>query len=55
MTNATATKLHYDIVGSFLRPAELKQSRAALAAGKITAEQLRTKIRLVVETAKKIW
>lgn len=41
MTNATATKLHYDIVGSFLRPAELKQARAALAAGKITAEQLR--------------
>ncbi|WP_281165765.1 5-methyltetrahydropteroyltriglutamate--homocysteine S-methyltransferase [Liquorilactobacillus sicerae] len=40
MTNTTATKLHYDIVGSFLRPAELKQARADFAAGKITANQL---------------
>jgi len=30
----------YDIVGSFLRPAELKEKRAALAAGKITAAEL---------------
>ncbi|KRL36813.1 5-methyltetrahydropteroyltriglutamate--homocysteine S-methyltransferase [Liquorilactobacillus uvarum] len=41
MTNATATKLHYDIVGSFLRPTKLKQAREALKAGKISAEQLR--------------
>lgn len=40
MTNATATKLHYDIVGSFLRPAELKQAREDLKAGKITLDQL---------------
>lgn len=40
MTNATATKLHYDIVGSFLRPTELKQARTDFAAGKITADQL---------------
>lgn len=41
MANATATKLHYDIVGSFLRPTKLKQAREALKAGKISDEQLR--------------
>lgn len=33
----------YDYVGSFLRPAELKQARAELEAGKISAEQLTIK------------
>lgn len=31
----------YDIVGSFLRPAALKEARAGFAAGKVTAGQLR--------------
>ena len=30
----------YDYVGSFLRPEELKQARAAFAEGKISQEQL---------------
>lgn len=41
MTNQTATKLHYDIVGSFLRPAALKQARSDHEAGKIDLQQLR--------------
>ncbi len=40
MTNKTATKLHYDIVGSFLRPQQLKQARADFSAGKIDQQQL---------------
>lgn len=32
----------YDIVGSFLRPEEIKEARAQYAAGKITREELRT-------------
>ncbi|MFT9214404.1 5-methyltetrahydropteroyltriglutamate--homocysteine S-methyltransferase [Liquorilactobacillus ghanensis] len=40
MTNATATKLHYDIVGSFLRPDNLKQARAAQKDGKISLADL---------------
>lgn len=35
MAKQTATKLHYDIVGSFLRPDELKQAREDFAAGNI--------------------
>ncbi|MCZ6169337.1 hypothetical protein [Campylobacter ureolyticus] len=31
----------YDIVGSFLRPAELKQARADFENGKINKEKLR--------------
>ncbi len=34
------TPFHYDFVGSFLRPAELRQARADYADGKITREQL---------------
>ncbi|GFZ27351.1 5-methyltetrahydropteroyltriglutamate--homocysteine S-methyltransferase [Lactobacillus corticis] len=34
------TKVHYDIVGSFLRPQELKQARTDFAAGKISHDQL---------------
>lgn len=40
MTKQTATKLHYDIVGSFLRPSELKRSREDFAAGKIDHSEL---------------
>lgn len=36
----TATKLHYDIVGSFLRPTELKKAREEFFNKKITAEEL---------------
>ncbi|KRM95156.1 hypothetical protein FC19_GL002251 [Liquorilactobacillus aquaticus DSM 21051] len=35
MTSTTATKLHYDIVGSFLRPQQLKQARIDFEDGKI--------------------
>lgn len=35
------TPFRYDFVGSFLRPAELKKSRADFEAGAITAEQLK--------------
>ena len=31
---------HFDIVGSFLRPAELKEARQAFTDGKITREDL---------------
>ena len=34
------TELHYDIVGSFLRPAELKKARAEFEEGKIKQEEL---------------
>lgn len=40
MVSQTATKLHYDIVGSFLRPEELKQAREDFASGKINRGQL---------------
>lgn len=45
MTAATATHtpIHFDIVGSFLRPARLKEAQAEFEAGKISQEQL-TKI-----------
>ena len=33
--------VHYDIVGSFLRPAELKQARADFAANKISKADLK--------------
>lgn len=42
MVNQTATKLHYDIVGSFLRPEKLKQAREDFASGKIDYSQLTT-------------
>lgn len=42
MATLTATKLHYDIVGSFLRPNAIKQARADFAAKKIDQEQLTT-------------
>ena len=31
---------HFDIVGSFLRPAELKEAREAFTKGNITKEEL---------------
>ena len=34
--------LTYDIVGSFLRPAEIKEARKAYKDGKITKEELNT-------------
>ena len=34
------TELHYDIVGSFLRPAELIKARAEFEEGKIKQEEL---------------
>ncbi|KRL01093.1 5-methyltetrahydropteroyltriglutamate--homocysteine S-methyltransferase [Liquorilactobacillus capillatus] len=40
MVNTTATKLHYDIVGSFLRPQQLKQARKQFEAGHITHSEL---------------
>ncbi|GEN48214.1 5-methyltetrahydropteroyltriglutamate--homocysteine S-methyltransferase [Ligilactobacillus pobuzihii] len=40
MVKQTATKLHYDIVGSFLRPQELKQARADFADGQIDHKKL---------------
>lgn len=35
------THVHYDIIGSFLRPEELKVARAAFEAGEISQEQLK--------------
>lgn len=47
------TELHYDIVGSFLRPAELKKARAEFEEGKIKQEELthveNTEIRELVQ------
>ena len=40
MTTATKQRYHFDQVGSYLRPATLKQARAAFAAGEITQEAL---------------
>ncbi|KRL05419.1 5-methyltetrahydropteroyltriglutamate--homocysteine S-methyltransferase [Liquorilactobacillus oeni] len=40
MVNLLKTKLHYDIVGSFLRPAALKKTREDFAAGKIQLDKL---------------
>ena len=39
----TRSPFRFDIVGSFLRPAKLKQARQQLSAGQITPQQL-TKI-----------
>lgn len=40
MVEQTATKLHYDIVGSFLRPAQLKEAREKFVAGQIDQSAL---------------
>lgn len=40
MATLAATKLHYDIVGSFLRPDSVKEARVNFAANKISQEQL---------------
>ena len=37
----TNTPFRYDYVGSFLRPAELKQARADFQGGKIGADELK--------------
>ena len=34
-----ANKTHFDVVGSFLRPAELKKARADFEAGSISKEE----------------
>ncbi len=39
-TERTAAPFRFDIVGSFLRPEELKQARQAFAEGKLSQEQL---------------
>ena len=41
MTVKNKPPFRYDIVGSFLRPAALKEKREALAAGTITAADLK--------------
>ncbi len=47
-------KVRFDVVGSFLRPAELKEARAKFAEGKISAEDLRkVEDRLITELVKK--
>lgn len=49
------TPFRYDYVGSFLRPAELKQARADYEEGKITAEDLKkVEDRCIVELVSKI-
>jgi len=40
-TQRTVAPFRHDIVGSFLRPAAIKEARAKFEAGEITAEQLR--------------
>ncbi|MFT8424311.1 MAG: 5-methyltetrahydropteroyltriglutamate--homocysteine S-methyltransferase [Liquorilactobacillus sp.] len=40
MVNSTVTKIHYDIVGSFLRPDELKKAREKFNNKEITAKEL---------------
>ena len=48
------TPFRYDYVGSFLRPAELKQARADWEAGKITAEDLKSvEDKLIVDLVNK--
>ncbi len=39
---STSNRVHFDVVGSYLRPAELKEARARHAAGQITGAQLRS-------------
>lgn len=41
MTVKNKPPFRYDIVGSFLRPAALKEKRDEFASGKITAEELK--------------
>ncbi len=38
-----ANKTHFDVVGSFLRPAELKKARADFEAGSISKEEFTSK------------
>ena len=45
---------HFDAVGSYLRPAELKEARALAAAGKLTAAELRAiEDRLIEDVVRK--
>lgn len=45
---------HFDVVGSLLRPAELKAARAEFEKGNISAEELReVEDRLIAEVIKK--
>lgn len=58
MTTKNKPPFRYDIVGSFLRPAALKEKREAFAAGKITAADLKAEedkqIRSLVAQEKKV-
>lgn len=49
-----SVNVRFDVVGSYLRPAELKEVRAKFAEGKISAEDLRAvEDRLITELVKK--
>ncbi len=51
---STSNRVHFDVVGSYLRPAELKEARAQHAEGKITDAQLRSvENRLIAQLVQK--
>ena len=51
---STNNRVHFDVVGSYLRPAELKEARAQHAEGKITDAQLRSvEDRLIAQLVQK--
>ena len=51
---STSNRVHFDVVGSYLRPAELKEARAQHAAGQITDAQLRSvEDRLIAQLVQK--
>lgn len=53
-TKRTVSPFRNDVVGSFLRPQELKEARANFAAGKITQEQLtQVEDRCIIDLIKK--
>ena len=50
---SNARNIHFEAVGSYLRPAELKEARAKFADGKISATDLRSiEDRLITEVVK---
>ena len=52
--NMSNRNLHFDAVGSYLRPAELKEARAKFAEGRISAAELRAvEDKLITELVKK--
>ena len=53
-TKRTVSPFRYDVVGSFLRPQELKEARAKFAEGKITREELtQVEDRCIIDLIKK--